>query len=636
LVLGLLITAQFLATSLLTLAAHDPRHDGPDPIGSWELNGHHLESGKLNAVLGSVGRVLGEVSFVEDPAGEGLYFDGRSTRVVLAENFRSGTQKLPKRHLTISAWVSINSPKPWGGILGVLQDNGDAETGWILGYGEKTFTFGLASVGANDGNGSMTYLRGRTVYEEGLLYHVAATYDGKEMRLFVNGHLEAASSAQSGDVLYPQAAPLVIGGYFDRDEKFFHHGRIRSVRLYDQAANEEWLRDSFSHSATLAQAAPYLWLDPEHRWVIEPYLQMATRESIVVRWETSRPSSSLVRFAEAVQFEGEEDERRPVFSSERDQPGAQKLHEVLLDGLKSNQAYYYQVESQDDLGRVLTGSILSFQTACEQGTPFAFAVISDTQGNPEVSGKLATLAWGLRPNFLLHPGDLVSTGGDKRQWVEEFFASMKPLIERVPFYPVLGNHEQDARYYYDYVTLPTPEYYYTFEYGNAQFFMIDSNRKVDEGSEQYLWLDKELGSSKAAWKIVCYHHPAYSSDENDYGDTWTGPSTRGDTRTRELVALYDFHAVDLVWNGHIHSYERTWPLRNAKAVPNGTGTVYMITGGGGGSLETPGPIRPWFQNNVRRGHHFSYVAINGMTLEIKSFDQEGHLFDHLEIEKGGH
>ena len=59
----------------------------------------------------------------------------------------------------------------------------------------------------------------------------------------------------------------------------------------------------------------------------------------------------------------------------------------------------------------------------------------------------------------------------------------------------------------------------------------------------------------------------------------------------------------------------------------------MVTGGGGGGLETPGPVRPWFQNNVRRGHHYCMVSVNGHTLKMKAFDLEDRLFDVLVIEK---
>jgi hypothetical protein len=99
-----------------------------------------------------------------------------------------------------------------------------------------------------------------------------------------------------------------------------------------------------------------------------------------------------------------------------------------------------------------------------------------------------------------------------------------------------------------------------------------------------------------------------------------------------MAELFDHYGVDIVWTGHIHSYERTWPVFAGK--PDQTrGTVYMITGGGGGGLEQAGPIRPPFQNNVKRGHHFVYVAINGNILELKAYDLEGQLFDQIEWRK---
>ena len=163
--------------------------------------------------------------------------------------------------------------------------------------------------------------------------------------------------------------------------------------------------------------------------------------------------------------------------------------------------------------------------------------------------------------------------------------------------------------------------------------MIDTNQKVGPGSEQFRWLEQSLRQSTSRWRFVCHHHPPFSSDENDYGDLWkTRQSTRGDLRARQLVPLYERYEVDVVWNGHIHSYERTWPVREGRAVETGA-PIYMITGGGGGSLETPGPFRPFFQNNVRRGHHAVMVYVNGGTLELKAFSLEGQLFDSLKLIK---
>lgn len=622
-----------LIRSLVVVSLFACLHDGPDPIGSWRLSKGQVRDGKLISLLGSDGRMEGKAHFVDDSQGGGMAFDGKSGCIVLADDFVKSKQRLPKKHMTATAWVAVNTPVEWGGFIGVVQDNGSAESGWVLGYNQHHFTFGLATKGADDGDGQMTYLASKTRYELGRYYHVCGTYDGKVQRIYVNGKLDGESEVQSGDLLYPKSAPLVIGAYRDQNENTLLHGRLHSVRIFNEAAKADAVKDMFAHGAELTKAKPHMVYDPEHRWLVRPYLQWATTDGMTVRWETSRPSTSIVHWAEKVQFVGEKGAKEPVFSSKQEVEGMRLMHEVRIDGLAANSPYYYRVETVDDQGRRLWSDVLSFQTAPAAGEPFAFAVISDTQGNPGVSGVVAKHAWALRPNFVLHPGDLVSTGTVKSQWLDHFFASMKPLLERVAIFPVLGNHERDARFYYDYMSLPNPEYYYTFVYSNAQFFLIDSNREVGPGSEQYKFLERELKQSRAQWKVVCYHHPAYSSDENDYGDTWSGPSTRGDLRTRKLVPLFDRYGVDIVWNGHIHSYERTWPLREDHAASPGNGTVYMITGGGGGGLETPGPIRPFFQNTVKRGHHFCYVAVNGNTLELKSYDLAGQLFDTTTIQK---
>ena len=73
-------------------------------------------------------------------------------------------------------------------------------------------------------------------------------------------------------------------------------------------------------------------------------------------------------------------------------------------------------------------------------------------------------------------------------------------------------------------------------------------------------------------------------------------------------------------------------FREEKAVESDA-PFYMITGGGGGGLETPAPTRPYFQNNVRYGHHYVMVHVNGGTLELKAFTLDDRLFDYLKLKK---
>lgn len=596
-------------------------HDGPDPIAHWVFNERQIDGDKLKARLGPDGVFSQTPKIVPDPWGQSAQLHGRGTVCTLLNGPLTSEAWLPKESITVSAWVALEQREDWGGIVGVLQDNGDAEQGWILGYNQEVFTFGLASAGADDGDGQMTYLPGKTAYELGRFYHVVGVFDGTTMQLYVNGQLEAESTEQSGSILYPESAPAVLGAYQDRNEFYPLKGKLREVAVYDLAAKPKWVSHEFGHHQDLISFVPEATPDALD-FIVKPFLQFGTQESMSVVWQLTADGNGEVHWGEDITCPN-------VVAATANGT----IHTATISGLQADTQYFYRVVSKAADGQTLESDPSTFQTACGRGKPIAFAVISDTQKNLKVASAISELAWAQRPHFLLHPGDLVDQGKKDSDWRTEFFPSMNALISRVPMFPVLGNHEQNAKNYFDYMALPDPEYYYTFSYGDADFFMIDSNRKVEPGSEQYQWLESKLAASTATWKFVCHHHPPYSSDENDYGDLWkSNKSTRGDLRVRQLVPLYEKYGVDIVWTGHIHSYERTWPIKENEAVQVG-GTIYMITGGGGGGLETPGPYRPFFQNHVRRGHHYVMVHINGQRLEMRSYTLDDRLFDTMTIEK---
>lgn len=610
-----------VAAGVLALSRSAVAHKGPDPLARWVFDSKAIDGEKLVARRGPDGTISGRVRTIKDEYGESLHFSGWASDCVIANEHREVAKYLPTDAITVSAWVSVDVPQSKGGIVGALQDNGDEKAGWLLGYDEKVFSFTLGSEGANEGRGRLTFLKGKTPYEIGRWYHVAAVYDGTRMELFVNGQLDASSDGESGAIRYPTTAPFTIGVYRDRNHNVFHHGRIRSIALYDLAAKGQWVSDEFAHGVQLA-SLPARDKSSALDFVVKPYLQNGAKDAMTVMWQTTKPGSSIVHYGET--FECDQSQ---VVAGSRD------MHEVRLEDLKTGTQYFYRVETVDESGEGVYSDGFTFSTAVDEATPYAFAVIGDTQGNPEVSAKLSKLAWAQRPSFAVHAGDLVSTGRDSDHWTQHFFPGMEELISRVPVYPVLGNHEDDSPLYYQYMSIPDPEYYYQFRYGNAHFFMLDTNRNVGPGSEQFVWLEQALSESHATWKFVCHHHPPYSSDENDFGDLWkTNVSTRGDTDARQLVTLYEKNGVDIVWTGHIHSYERTWPVGGGAARQSGA-PIYMITGGGGGNLETPGPFRPFFQNHVRHGHHYVMVHVNGQILELRSYSLDDRLFDHLTINK---
>jgi tartrate-resistant acid phosphatase type 5 len=120
--------------------------------------------------------------------------------------------------------------------------------------------------------------------------------------------------------------------------------------------------------------------------------------------------------------------------------------------------------------------------------------------------------------------------------------------------------------------LPRP--YYTFTAGPVQFFALDTvpvdQRSLDgkgptRASEQRVWLERALASSRATWKVVYGHHPVYTNGEHgeDLGEL---PAVKG-----YLLPLIRNQA-DVYIAGHDHD------LQALK--PDG-GVTFFISGGGG-------------------------------------------------------
>ena len=363
-------------------------------------------------------------------------------------------------------------------------------------------------------------------------------------------------------------------------------------------------------------------------FLVKPYLQFGTKNSMAVLWETTSPATTRVEFGESRPGDTE-----PNLSQFVELDGRRKMHEVVLDGLKPETKYFWRVVSELDIGETLVSSPSTFRTTVNDSTAFAFLLYGDSQSNPVVWGKVAELGWKERPNFAVLAGDLVDRGGNLDDWLVEFFPPANVLMRRVPVYTVLGNHEDDHENYYKYMHNPAPEYYYTFTYGNTQFFMIDTNRSVEEGSEQYEWLETELAKSTATWKIAIHHHPPYSSEENDHGNSWTGSTSYG-THARNLVPLYEHYGVDFCLFGHVHMYERTWPLLEG-SVNQKNGVIYINSGGAGGGLEDFAPTRSWFTAKVKSVHHYGYFAVHDNTIIFQAMDENGSMFDSFQLQKMG-
>lgn len=344
---------------------------------------------------------------------------------------------------------------------------------------------------------------------------------------------------------------------------------------------------------------------------IYPYLQYATPNSIIIKWETIDATIGRVAYSADKSFKNSSGETAPV-----------KIHEVKLNNLEPSTTYHYQV-SYDNT----TLEAASFTTAPAPGTPnMRIVAYGDNRTYPEVHKKIVDQILKLNPSIIIHSGDLVSSGDSYEQWKEQYFDPMRGLSENICVFPSLGNHERNSHHYYDYMSLPDEngESFYSFNYGNAHFIALNSN--ADEApfsfdSEQTQWLIKDLEANKnATWKIVFFHHPLFRCHP-----------TRGIEPQRWVWQdVFEKYGVDLVVNGHDHYYQRTYAVGNYQGEPS-RGVYHLISGGGGAPNY---PIVPKVHAANRRSvHHLVVLDFQDDRIIGRAIDGEGNIFDAFVYDK---
>ncbi len=304
-------------------------------------------------------------------------------------------------------------------------------------------------------------------------------------------------------------------------------------------------------------------------------------------------------------------------------------HTAVLKGLKPGTTYLYSVGDGSPEGWTEPAE---FTTAPGEAAPFSFVYMGDAQNGLDRWGTLLGNAHRARPDaaFYLMAGDLVNRGAERWDW-DSFFEYSKGVFDRRPIVPVIGNHECQGgspELYLTHFTLPrngprgvTPERAYAFEYSNAKFIILDSN--VDP-AQQTAWLEKQLANTKATWKFVSYHHPAYSSGGN-----------RDNERVRNLwTPIFDRYHVDLALQGHDHAYLRTYPMRGQKRVATTKdGTVYLISVSGTKFYDQP--PRDYIEVGFTKVATYQVLDIEilGNRLRYRAQDIEGNVRDEFVIEK---
>ncbi|WP_257658509.1 metallophosphoesterase [Parapedobacter lycopersici] len=530
---------------------------------------------------------------------------------------------------TVEMWLINHVNHPIGAAVSMRRQPHSDDPLWLLGYYDDQVIFSLDPGKPSSGDNRAQYtIDGRGWKNR--WWHIVGTYDGRQLCLYLNGAKVFQKNTAAPETLLGDR--LTATGYLAAEPYMEVGDLLKNARLTARALTEQEIAGRFSELKRMVEAGKLL---PEaFHFNAGPYLNQVTTESATLVWETDRPATVVVRYGETLPLTGQLKWDDQQYKAESDF----HIGKAALTGLKPGTPYFYEIEAVADAGDTLTSGVLTFQTEPETPSSISFGVIGDTEARPHINNRIAKLLWGERPDFVLHTGDITDGGtqANKYEWNYEYFTGMGQLLERLPVYPVAGNGEGDLFWYRQYHTLPSPDGYYHIRYGDAEFFMLNSNNPGDfaPSGAQYQWLEKQLAASTARWKFVAHHHALYSADDDDYGDSWSGKSTLGDTVLQQIVPLYEKYGVDIVFYGHLHTYQRTYPLTGGK-VDHDHGVVYVQTGGAGGNLEDFTPNRAWFSAKTYRGHHYVTVSISGNHLNLRMYDAEGRLKDDVDYEQRG-
>lgn len=265
-------------------------------------NQYHVRTLVPGGQRGNLAPLSRGAKVVQAGVEQALLLDGR-TEAAIAKDFRSVLR--PTEGMTAMAWVRIDRAIPWGGIVGAMQDNGDFEKGWLLGYRDDRFGFAL---NGTEGPDRLTWVMSdRSRFVPGGWHLVVGTYDGAEAKLYVDGELVANSRDQRGELQYPPAAPYHVGAYKDDDEHFPAEGMLNEVRVYDRAVSDSEVRDWFTEKsdrfpgpATEAELAARSQYAGAIRSDLDrgPFIDFPRPRQARIRWWTRTPQATRIELQE--------------------------------------------------------------------------------------------------------------------------------------------------------------------------------------------------------------------------------------------------------------------------------------------------------------------------------------------------
>ena len=255
-------------------------------------------------------------------------------------------------------------------------------------------------------------------------------------------------------------------------------------------------------------------------------------------------------------------------------------HSVIFRNLIPETLYAYRVGN----GKIWSEWI-HFKTASNDFKPTEFLYFGDAQNNILSQwSRVIRMAYQKAPNasFAIYAGDLVNNAHLDNEWAQWFKAGGF-IHSQWTAIPVVGNHEfgtiptenkqKLSLQWRPQFTLPFEksldkklhETVYSINYQDILIIFLNSSEMLEQ---QTAYVEKKLMGSKAKWKIITCHHSIFSpapGRDFEYGRKFWKP-------------LFDKFSVDLVLNGHDHSYTRGHvPVKSRLNDENGNLRTMYIT-----------------------------------------------------------
>lgn len=361
-----------------------------------------------------------------------------------------------------------------------------------------------------------------------------------------------------------------------------------------------------------------------------PYLQKGTASSITIHWKTNNASDAKLYYGtDSTQL------TNVIF-----QPGLTDDHVISITGLAPYTTYYYKVGNS--AGTIAQSPKFSFRTSPLTGTKgnYRFWVIGDSgSGNADQqSVRDAYLQYtnSVPADGWLMLGDNAYNSGFDSEYQNAVFQNMyEDILSNTVLWPAPGNHDYNNHIpfspspaYYDIFDLPSggecggvpsgTEKYYSWNYGNIHFISLDSyDESRSTTGAMATWLQADLSANTLPWVIAYWHHPPYTkgSHNSDNSNFLDGELVE----IREnIIPVLESYGVDLILNGHSHSYERSMLIDGHYGYSSSFNNNMVVDSGSGNYNTTCPYIKNPDTNPAHQGTVYAVVGCSGKLSSVAS------------------